>query len=558
MAERGAWLADSKFAMFIHWGPYSQLGGRWQGRTYYGIAEWIMNRAQISVADYEAAARSFNPTAFDAAEWVELARAAGMRHMMITAKHHDGFAMFASAASGYNIAHFTPFGRDPLRELADACAAGGLRFGCYYSQTADWHEPDAVGNTWDFESEGRDFRQYLHAKAMPQIEELLRGYGLLAGIWFDTPGPITPEESRLLVDLVHELQPDCLVNSRIGNDLGDYDSLGDQEIPRLPRAGLWETPDTSNDTWAYAWYDHNWKSPRQIAERLVRIVSRGGTYLLNVGPDGTGRIPEQCARILREVGRWVHAHEAAIHGASASPLALLPWGECTARGRTLYLHILQWPADGRLIVPGLTSPVAQASLDGVALPALTTSDGVFITLPPSRSADLIPVVTLQLAADVEANRDCFVLGGCENVLETGLAERQGCELRGVSWMEKFGDWHHAECLGGWQGADSQAAWRFRTVAPASFYLDIEYTCGAEDDYAEWRVCWDGEEVTFPLVDSGEREHRAVWGGELPRFRIYRVGMVEFPAAGEHVLSLGPTGAAGLGVRVAGVRLTPVV
>ncbi|NCO39457.1 MAG: hypothetical protein COZ06_36750 [Armatimonadetes bacterium CG_4_10_14_3_um_filter_66_18] len=186
----------------------------------------------------------------------------------------------------------------------------------------------------------------MKTKALPQIEELLRGYGPLAGIWFDTPGPITPDESKKLVDLVHELQPQCLVNSRIGNNLGDYDTLGDQEIPRLPRPGLWETPDTHDDTWAYAWHDHNWKSPRELAERLVRVVSRGGTYMLNVGPDGSGRIPEQSARILREVGRWVHAHEEAIHGAGPAPFGPLAWGECTARGNTLFLHVFQWPADG--------------------------------------------------------------------------------------------------------------------------------------------------------------------------------------------------------------------
>ena len=302
---RGEWLKDSRFAMFIHWGLYSELGGRWNDKTYYGIAEWIMNRAQIPAAEYEQVAGRFNPTGFEAREWVKLAKDAGMRHIMITSKHHDGFAMFKSAASPYNIVDATPFRRDPLKELADACQAEGLRFGFYYSQTQDWHERDAVGNTWDWPNEGRDFQKYLQTKAIPQIEELLHGYGPLAGIWFDTPGPITPAESKMLVDLVHQHQPQCLVNSRIGNNLGDYDTLGDQEIPRLPRPGLWETPDTHNDTWAYAGYDHNWKSPREIAERLVRVVSRGGTYMLNVGPDGTGRIPEQSARILREVGQWV-------------------------------------------------------------------------------------------------------------------------------------------------------------------------------------------------------------------------------------------------------------
>ena len=275
-ARRGAWFRNSRFAMFIHWGAYSRLGGRWDGKNYYGISEWIMNRAKIPVAQYEKAAQSFNPVRFNATEWVKLAKAAGMRHIMITAKHHDGFAMFRSAASKYNIVDWTPFGRDPLKELAEACRAEGLRLGFYYSQTQDWHEAGAVGNDWDFH-EPRDFRRYLEAKAIPQVRELLSGYGPLAAIWFDTPGPITPEQSRMLVDMVHQAQPQCMVNSRIGNGLGDYVTLGDSEIPRLPREGLWETVDTHNDSWGYADFDLNYKSPAEVIERLVRVVSRGAS-----------------------------------------------------------------------------------------------------------------------------------------------------------------------------------------------------------------------------------------------------------------------------------------
>ncbi|MEI7731187.1 MAG: alpha-L-fucosidase [Verrucomicrobiota bacterium] len=555
---RGAWLKESRFAMFIHWGLYSELGGKWNDKTYYGIAEWIMNRAKIPAAEYEKVAGRFNPTAFEANEWVKLAKAAGMRHIMITAKHHEGFAMFKSAASPYNIVDATPFKRDPMKELAEACRAGGLRLGFYYSQTADWHERDAMGNTWDWPKEGRDFQRYLKTKAIPQIEELLRGYGPIAGVWFDTPGPITPEESKMLVDLVHQLQPQCLVNSRIGNNLGDYDTLGDQEIPRLPRPGLWETPDTHNDTWAYAWYDRNWKSPREIAERLVRVVSRGGTYMLNVGPDGTGRIPEQSARILREVGQWVHAHEEAIHGADPTPFGPLAWGECTMRGNTLFLHVIKWPADGRLVVPGLKTRVKNARLDGSGkLTVKTTTDAVVIALPTKRPETLIPVVTLELAGPAEASREAFLLNGCRYTLEIGVAALAGCKQTDVRWMEKFGDWKHAECVAGWQGADSAATWGFRTVEPGSFYLDVEYTCPAEDDYSEWRVRSGDANLTFPLIDTGERPKRAAFGGALPRFRTYRVGVLDFPKAGAQQLSFGPTGLEGKGIRVSSLTLTPV-
>ena len=555
---RGAWLKDSRFAMFIHWGLYSELGGKWNDKTYYGIAEWIMNRAKIPVAEYEKVAARFNPTGFNAREWVQLAKAAGMRHIMITSKHHDGFAMFKSSVTPYNIVDSTPFKRDPMKELSDACREEGLRLGFYYSQTADWHERNAVGNTWDWPNEGRDFQRYLNSKAIPQIEELLRNYGPIAGVWFDTPGPITPADSRMLVDLVHKLQPQCLVNSRIGNNLGDYDTLGDQEIPRLPRPGLWETPDTHNDTWAYAWYDLNWKSPREIAERLVRVSSRGGTYMLNVGPDGTGRIPEQSARLLREVGKWVHANEAAIHGADPTPFGPLAWGECTVRGNTLFLHIFQWPADGRLLLPGLKTRVKSARMDGVGKLAVKSSnESVIVTLPARRPETLIPVIMVELAGPPEASRDQYVINGCIQYLETGVARVQGCEVKAVNWMEKFGDWKHAECLLGWKNAQSTASWEFRTVEPVSVYLDIEYTCPAEDDYSEWQITHNGRKLTFPLIDSGERPSRKAFGGALPRFRSYRVGMLDFPKAGAQTLSIGPTGTEGKGVRISSLKLSPV-
>ena len=555
---RGAWLHDSRFALFIHWGLYAELAGRWQGKTYYGISEWIMHRASISAAEYAEVAQRFNPSEFDAREWVRFAKAAGMRHIMITAKHHEGFAMYRSAVSPFNIADATPFGRDPMAELAEACQEEGLRLGFYYSQTADWHEPDAIGNYWDSFGSEPDFRRYLHTKVIPQLKELLTNYGPIAGIWFDTPGPITPEESEQLVDFVHSLQPECLVNSRIGNGLGDYDTLGDQEIPRLPRPGLWETPDTHNDTWGYSWCDENWKSPREIAERLVRVVSRGGTYMLNVGPDGKGRIPAMSERILRQVGEWVAAHETAIHGAGPSPFGPLAWGECTTRDNTLFLHVFSWPVDGRLIVPGLKSPVRDAQLVGGEEVAVEVcAEGSILSLPARRPGTLIPVIALELDGPAEVTSAKYVLAGCENRLDAGEAELSVCQFGQTSWMEKFGDWKHADCLSGWSGADSAAEWRFRTVAPGAYYLDVEYTCPAEDDYSEWCVTLDGQAVTFPLIDTGERPERRAFGGQLPRFRTYRVGIIDLSALGAHTLTLNPTGTDGASIRVSALLLSPV-
>ncbi|QOY90165.1 alpha-L-fucosidase [Paludibaculum fermentans] len=555
-SPRGQWLKDSRFAMFIHWGLYSELAGHWDGKAYYGISEWIMNRAKIPAAEYEKVARRFNPTGFDAREWVRTAKAAGMRHIMITSKHHDGFAMFKSAASSYNIAAASPFRRDPLKELSEACRAEGLRLGFYYSQSQDWHEKDAVGNRWDFPAPG-NFQNYLAGKAIPQIKELLDNYGPLAGIWFDTPGPITPQQSKELVDLVHTAQPQCLVNSRIGNGLGDYDTLGDMEIPRAPRAGLWETVDTHNDSWGYSSDDLNFKTAREIAQRLVKVVSRGGVYMLNIGPDGKGRMPPQSLRMLKQVGAWVQANEAAIHGADPTPLGALAWGECTRRGSTLYLHVFDWPESGTLVVPGLKSKLTRAKLpNGTNLAAKQIPEGWVLHLPDRRPGGLIPVITLETEGAMVANRDLFVLGGHDNELDSGGATLTGCKPAKVQWMEKFGDWKHAECATEWTGAGSMASWTFQTVEPAEFYADVDYTLPAEDDCSEWRLTLDGKSVTFPLIDTGERPRRTAFGGALPRFRTYRIGLIQLEKPGPHQLELGPTGKEGQAARIAGITLRP--
>lgn len=556
---RGEWLRDSRFAMFIHWGLYSHLGGQWNGQTHYGISEWIMKRAEIPSRDYAELATRFNPTSFDAREWVRLAKAAGMRHIIITSKHHEGFAMFKSEASPFNIVDATPFKRDPLKELAEACAAEGLKLGFYYSQTQDWFERDAYGNTWENWPTERNFERYLQAKVMPQLEELLTNYGPIAAIWFDTPGPIKPEESRMLVDFVHRLQPDCLVNSRIGNGMGDYETLGDQEIPRFPRTGLWESIDTHNDSWAYASYDHNWKSAREIAERLVRVVSRGGTYMFNVGPDGAGRIPFASVEMLQEVGRWVTAHERAIHGASPSPLPLLAWGECTARDKSLFLHVFSWPDDGRLVVPGLRKGISQVRLvaDNSIIPFDYIEEGAVLRAPRVRPDGLIPVLVVELQSEPEPDQNQYVLDGIMNRLDALSAQVVGGEIKKVRWMEKFGDWKHADCVLGWQPEGASATWPFRTLGAGRFYVDIEYTADERGDYSEWELKLADDVRTFPLIDTGERKRRAVWAGNFPRFRTYRAGILEIKSAGDHNLVLRSLDEGGTHVRVAGLLLTPV-
>jgi len=250
-----AWFREAKFGLFIHWGLYALPAGEWQGKPVPGLGEWIMNRAQIPAAEYEPLAKQFNPAQFNAEAWVQMAQAAGMKYIVITAKHHDGFAMYHSLVTPYNIYDATPFHRDPIRELAEACARHGMKFGFYYSQSQDWHEPGGIGNTWDFgPDDAKDrsgaYDKYLRSKAEPQVKELLSNYGPVALMWFDTPRIMTQERGQRFVDLVHSLQPACLIDGRLGT-AGDYTSTGDNAIPSAARQGDWETPATMNHTWGF-------------------------------------------------------------------------------------------------------------------------------------------------------------------------------------------------------------------------------------------------------------------------------------------------------------------
>ena len=405
-AMRLEWWHEAKFGMFIHWGLYSLAGGEWKGKYYDGIGEWIMYKARIPLADYEQLATQFNPLKFDADVWAQLAQDAGMRYLIITSKHHDGFAMFASKVDKFNIVDATPFKRDPMKELAAACARRGIKFGFYYSQAQDWHAPGGAIWTgrhendpvyavpqWDSKQHG-DFDAYFNGKVIPQVRELLTNYGPIGVIWFDTPlGVMNVERAGKLEKLVHDLQPDCLISGRLGGKFqSDYDSEGDNRIPNLSRAGAWETPATLNDTWGFKKNDHNWKTPADVTFKLVDIVSKGGNYLLNVGPDGDGVIPQPSQDTLRGVGRWLKINGESIYGASRSSFgeefgkfsktrggkhgkaSFEPRNQwrCTTKPGKLYIHIFDWPASEKFKLSMVKDGIAKAYL--LADPSRTALD----------------------------------------------------------------------------------------------------------------------------------------------------------------------------------------
>lgn len=341
--DRLQWWREARFGMFIHWGLYAQYAGVYNGREVPGAAEWIMLGDHIPYEEYAKATRDFNPVEFDAEEWVRIAYEAGMRYLVITAKHHDGFAMFQSACDAYNITDATPFKRDPLKELSAACEKYGVVFCVYYSQALDWAHPCAWGNTWDYgEDAEKDFDTYFTGKCLPQLTELLTNYGRIGLVWFDMPSHMTLEQSQQIVDLVHTLQPDCLVSGRVGNGAADYKSASDNSIPFLPVAFDWECPGTLNRTWGYKASDENWKTAEELVRKMVKIAGKNGNYLLNVGPDGLGRIPEGSQKILKEIGEWMQVHGEAIYGTSTAPLPIYEQDQLfTHKPGKLYVHFYE-------------------------------------------------------------------------------------------------------------------------------------------------------------------------------------------------------------------------
>ncbi len=312
------WFKEAQFGMFIHWGLYSVAGGEWKGKRTDYPAEWIMTYYRIPIKEYEELAKAFNPIFFNAEEWVLLAKEAGMKYIVITSKHQEGFCLFKSEVDSYNVVDATPFKRDIIAELAEACRKHDMKLGLYYSQELDFHEEHGGGysrvdknfgcdwaNNWDFPNkEKKDFRICLEKKTKPQLKELLTKYGDILVIWCDDPCDITPEQSREVYDLIKEYQPDCLVPTRVGNGVGDIHSFGDNVIPdEYHLDGLWESCLTMNHTWAYKGFDNDWKSVDEILRIKEHLNSRGVNLLLNVGPDHLGRIPAPSVEILKEIGR---------------------------------------------------------------------------------------------------------------------------------------------------------------------------------------------------------------------------------------------------------------
>lgn len=415
--ERMGWWREARFGMFIHWGLYSILGGEWNGKDYGKemggtSAEWILNSSDITMAEYRKLAGKFNPVEFDAKQWVGIAKSAGMKYMVITSKHHDGFCLFDTANTDYNVMDATPFKRDIIKELSEECARQGIRFGVYYSQNKDWYHR-GLGRKWP----GAMTEEEYLAMVRGHIDELLKNYGDMAILWFDTGAPDV-EEANEQGARVRVLQPSTIICSRLYSrniprkqkKYADFESLPDRTLPRKRMQTDAETCMTMRLNWGYDRDDDNWKSPARIVRQLVLTASRGVNFLLNIGPTPRGSFTPQDIERLKAVGEWMQINGESIYGSSASPLDYdFKWGAITQKGNRLYLHVFKWDPKG-IELKGIVGRPSRAFL--LADPerdlkfAYNPEGHVTAIEVPAASPDSKDsVIVLEYSSGIEVDRD---------------------------------------------------------------------------------------------------------------------------------------------------------
>ena len=539
------WFRESRFGMFIHWGIYSILGR----------GEWVMYSERIPIKEYEKLSVQFNPVKFNADEWVKLAKSAGMKYIVITAKHHDGFSMFDTAVSDFNIVDATPFKLDIMAELSESCRREGLKLCFYYSHVREWRHPHAqsfecypkrfggsygnYGNFWDYhDEEKKNLQVYIDEFDKPQLQELLTKYGPIGLIWFDTPSLIRPDQAQELVDIVRALQPNCLVNSRAGSFTQyDYESRGDCEIPGINTGMDWETPMTICNGWGYnAQPDNIYRQPKELISQLVEVVSMGGNYLLNVGPDALGVIPAQAQSSLRGLGDWVQSHGESIYGTNASPFPYKPqWGRITQKNNLLYLHIFNWQPE--ITLTGLCSIVSKVHVltDQSRTMLFTQSfdeklgySKLKIQLAGKAPDAVDSVLVVTVNEQPAVFRDTIQKDDGDILLPAYLASLHVSEGSHAK-VAQSGE------VENWLSADDWVSWK--CVVEDTGLFDLEVTvntnAGIEWDFGHVvQIEVAGQTVTLEIVDSGQER--------FPNEeRVFRAGTVRIDIVGRQDVVLKP-------------------
>ena len=546
--QRLAWWREARFGCFIHWGVYSGPAGEWNGKNAGGYAEHLMRHAKIPLAEYrEKVVSVFNPEQFNANEWVHLIKGAGMKYVVITAKHHDGFAMWPSDVNKYNLRDATKFPRDPMRELSEACRKNGIRFGFYYSHAFDWEDPNAPGNDWDYQNPGGDrklfggtewynlhpevlerVRRYVDGKAIPELQELVTKYHPDI-FWFDTPSKLPFSEQLRIVEAVRKASPEVVINGRaargLGRNFGDYLDTSDRPAELRPTAGDWECIPTTNESYGYHKLDHSHKPVAYFIHLLAMAAAKGGNMLLNIGPMGNGQIAPEDQAILRGIGEWMAVNGESIRGTERTPLERQAWGESTRKGNAIYLHIFDWPSDGRLIVGGLQADIRSAYLlsDPHNSPLKVERLGDYDTLVrvPDQAPDKTDsVVVLQTAGEMKIHPGRLLA-------DKGTANRLlafDAEARGNGF--KYGDGKAgAYFVAGFKKPTDSLAWKTRLNEPATFSVSVKYSTATDQLSGSYQVKLG--EKTFDCQVKPTRNAKDI--------QTVKLGSVKLPAGEMEIL-----------------------
>lgn len=485
--ERMDWWSDARFGMFIHWGIYSVPAGIYNGEVQRNSAEWIMNRGKIPIAEYEKYAEQFNPTNFDADEFVALAKEAGMKYMVITAKHHDGFSMFHSKSSKYNVVEATPFKRDVMKELSEACQKQGIKFGFYYSQSQDWHHPGGMGNNWDKELTRVSSDVYLHEKALPEVNQLLTDYGPIGIFWWDTPRKMSKEIVDSLYKVTTDLQPAIITNDRLGEKYpGDHKTY-ERHLPKFkPESDYWEICQPISASWGYKSSDKDFKSIPTLIRNLVDASSMGGNYLLNVSPTSEGTLAPESVKRLKAIGRWMKQNNESIYETEASPCGKPDWGRITmkrsADGTTFYLHVYNWKDNSKLNIQIKNEAESCYLLtdNSRKFESKTGENGLNVKITGEAPDSVVSVIVMKLTGKLDVIPPKPFGQNEEGVVSFFNEKAQFKNLQGPSARYNSSK----DCIGKWKSETAVVYWTFHIERPGIFHITAE---NAGENISEFTV-----------------------------------------------------------------------